>query len=545
MDRGCPNDRGVVGPGPVQRGGHPSRKRPVTSRGDRRRRRVAAAPLASLPPEPGATVADRPLDDPDDIDQLRRDNERLRAELAALRASRSWRLGHGLVRVARRLTGRGAAPDPGRGAATSGPATPRPPVDRPAVGPVPPGPAAARPASEPPRSRRREEVTLDATEVAADRLPHLVATVRASLGTTPLRVLHADAPPLDVPRVRVERPDGQADLLDGTGPRLVAVGPDGLDAVVGPAPRPLVQVIDAVPDDVVAELPAGPILVGGTGRSGTWVLGRLFGIHPRWSTIRTELRFHASAPGFPAVLDGEVSPRDFAALVRDRWLRATGGTGGAKGLQVVAAKHEVRACLTRFERRATHDLEGALGQLLLDVTGPWARGRGAIGWCETTPDNAAAAPALTRVLPTCRVVHVVRDGRDVAASVVTQPWGPADLDEALDWWVQRLRAAHAGIAASPAEQVHTVRLEELVHVDRDGGFEALCDAVGFADRGPLRTYFDRRISADAGNVGRWRRHLDGAERARFDARYRRELEQLAADGVTLPTAPDVVDEIGG
>jgi hypothetical protein len=292
-------------------------------------------------------------------------------------------------------------------------------------------------------------------------------------------------------------------------------------------------------------VPDGPVFVGGTGRSGTWVIGRMLGAHPLWVNVHTELRFHAAAQGFAAVLTGELSPDDFSRRVLERRFRVTGGGGKAKGLQIVLEYHELKQRLLRFQHRAKTDVADALGQLMLDVLEPYARGRGAVGWSETTPGNAAAADALLTVLPTARLVHTVRDGRDVAASVSKMPWGPATIRGGLYWWAQRLWEAHEACAAADPERVLTIRLEELIHLDRETRYDEVLGFLRFADDTAIRRYFDERVDGRRGNVGRWRGEVEAPEQDRVDGTYRDLLSQLADAGVNaLPTPPEEIDALG-
>ena len=64
-----------------------------------------------------------------------------------------------------------------------------------------------------------------------------------------------------------------------------------------------------------------------------------------------------------------------------------------------------------------------------------------------TPSAALKGNTLYRMFPEMKLLHLVRDGRDVACSVLRMPWGPNDLDSALDWWARRLEQ---GFAATPA-----------------------------------------------------------------------------------------------
>ena len=46
--------------------------------------------------------------------------------------------------------------------------------------------------------------------------------------------------------------------------------------------------------------------------------------------------------------------------------------------------------------------------------------------------------AISELLPGAKFIHMIRDGRDVACSVVLEKWGPDEHFEALEWWRKRL-----------------------------------------------------------------------------------------------------------
>jgi hypothetical protein len=47
-------------------------------------------------------------------------------------------------------------------------------------------------------------------------------------------------------------------------------------------------------------------------------------------------------------------------------------------------------------------------------------------------------PALLRVFPDCRIVHIIRDPRDVALSILKFPWGASNVTVAADHWNRRV-----------------------------------------------------------------------------------------------------------
>jgi hypothetical protein len=360
---------------------------------------------------------------------------------------------------------------------------------------------------------------------AADPRPVVVATPRTG------RAFARAGLAVETARSRADRDRRLARYGSERTVRVLPLGPDRPVLVV---PVPVV-----VPPEPQREVTLGPILVGGTGRSGTWALGRLLGEHPDLVTIHTELRFHAQGRAFSRLLDGSLAPGRYADEFLDRYYGLTSGDGTPKGVQLLASRWEVTKALARFRRVAEEDLPAAMARLLRQLVDPYARGRRALGWVETTPRNAAVAEALTAILPRAHVVHIVRDGRDVAASIAAMPWGPSSPVEALDRWAAGLRDADAAFRRADPARVHVVRFEDLVVRDRDRTLTELLDGLGLADRDRIRARFDAKLDPRRSNLGRWRRDAGADVEAAVDARYRSLLAELGAEGVTcLPVPPD-------
>jgi hypothetical protein len=316
---------------------------------------------------------------------------------------------------------------------------------------------------------------------------------------------------VETPRTQEQRERALARYGSGRTVRVVPVAP-GRPVAVAPVH------VTVPPVASTGELPDAPLFVGGTGRSGTWALGRLLGQHPALVTVHTELRFHAQQRAFGRLLEGSLSPDTYADGFLERFFGLTSGDGTPKGLQLLVSRWEATRAVSSFRRRAAEDLPAALGALVHELVDPYARARRAGGWVETTPHNAAVADALTAVLPRAHVLHTVRDGRDVAASMAAMPWGPDDPVTALDLWARGLRASDAAFRRADPARVHVVRFEDLVVRDRDRTLTGLLDRLGIQDRERIQRRFEVKLDPTRANIGRWRRDVGADVAAAVAAR---------------------------
>jgi len=77
---------------------------------------------------------------------------------------------------------------------------------------------------------------------------------------------------------------------------------------------------------------------------------------------------------------------------------------------------------------------------------------------DRSPGHANHLDLIRDVYPDSWTVHIIRDGRDVAGSLVGQGWGPRTMTEAAGEWVQAIRDARA----HPPPRYREVRYEELI-----------------------------------------------------------------------------------
>jgi hypothetical protein len=118
------------------------------------------------------------------------------------------------------------------------------------------------------------------------------------------------------------------------------------------------------------------------------------------------------------------------------------------------------------------DMQAYFRQLVDNLSGKFRRAAGKPRWAEKTPHNVGVMAGLGAIFPDARFIHMIRDGRDVACSLVTMDWVGFDgekLDStknirgAARYWndlilIARQEAADPALAGRVVE----VRYEALV-----------------------------------------------------------------------------------
>jgi Sulfotransferase family len=276
------------------------------------------------------------------------------------------------------------------------------------------------------------------------------------------------------------------------------------------------------------------LFVGGTGRSGTHVLGRLLGRHPRFAGVPIECRFHCNKRGMPDLLGGRVTLAGFMEKLRDFWWHRVRIDGEPRGLYNLMTRRRFDAALERFRATYHDDPLTACRRLFEDLLRPWAEEEGKPGLVEMSSHNVREAQTLRRIFPEARFVHTIRDGRDAAASVTTKTWGPDGILTGIDWWADRLRAIDAGVRGEedgspyslPPDRLCVVVLDDLVGGDREGAYARLVAFAGAEDDSAMREFFDRRMGPADAHLARWREGLGKLGRLRVRRKYERTLAAL-------------------
>ena len=105
----------------------------------------------------------------------------------------------------------------------------------------------------------------------------------------------------------------------------------------------------------------------------------------------------------------------------------------------------------------------------------WAAQRGQGRYGDKTAEHVLSLGVITSLFPESRVVHVVRDGRDVAASFLELGWSDTIEHAALHWRQRVLRGRQARDLLAP-ERYHELRYEDLV-LQPEATLRRMCEAI--------------------------------------------------------------------
>lgn len=155
---------------------------------------------------------------------------------------------------------------------------------------------------------------------------------------------------------------------------------------------------------------------------------------------------------------------------------------------------------------------------------------------ERTPLHVHHLKLISDVYPDAWVIHIIRDGCEVACSLRAQSWGPETMTEAAREWASAIRDARS----APVPRYREVRYEELLARPVDGVSELLSwlqlpvddEVRTMIARGAEKVFNVTRGSKSIG-PDKWRAQLSPQDVADFRREAGEIMEEL---GYPLPDA---------
>jgi hypothetical protein len=188
-----------------------------------------------------------------------------------------------------------------------------------------------------------------------------------------------------------------------------------------------------------------PIFIIGVGRSGTTLLRLMLHHHPRIA-IPYESHF---------ITKYQTELGRFGDLDNDANIQAL--------LNAILSEDIVKLWDHKFDaaRVASRLRQRNLAGIIDAVYSDYAIGHNKKRWGDKSY-YLDQLPIINTLFPEAQFIHIIRDGRDVASSVLKLTWGPANLVAAAEWWNNHVWLGRRIGAILGAERYLEVRYEDLV-----------------------------------------------------------------------------------
>jgi hypothetical protein len=277
--------------------------------------------------------------------------------------------------------------------------------------------------------------------------------------------------------------------------------------------------------------PIDPIFIVGVGRSGTTLLVNLMGAHPLLAPIyetqflrkvirhcerAAQIRKSHLYPVFPSIYHRTFSKR--CSMLRDQ-LEASLNEGAEP--TTIKQKYEAfpfgltrcilytRAEMAReCERWTAELLDGSLSdQELYQSAQRFIDRLFAIHcarlekpyWVNKTNALLVYLDRLAKLYPSARCIHILRDGRDVARSIISLPWGSKTIKDAAGHWKGHILEGRRKAKSAGLKYIE-IRYEDLLTAPR----QVLSQLFTFLEMDADLDRIASSMNLDTTRFGGWR-----------------------------------------
>lgn len=288
---------------------------------------------------------------------------------------------------------------------------------------------------------------------------------------------------------------------------------------------------------------SSPVFIGGTGRSGTTVLGDLLNEHSLVRTSNpTEIKFLANRGGFLDVIFGSMNSQienrqkisifhyrtyreraqkellqrserfdEFANKIWEKWWEIDAPAPHGPGLHVGIDKKDLQRLLDNYSKNIKRNPIQQARKFMKSFISLQKNHKGEKYWAETTPMNISYSHRLIKLFPKAKFIVIRRDPRDVIASLLTKDWGPNTPLEGIEWIEARLRSDNDALRAVEPNQVLVIHLEDLVTNSPEETYSKVLDFLQLQDEPAMRKFHTTKMTAENASLGRWRDEIDTPE----------------------------------
>lgn len=156
--------------------------------------------------------------------------------------------------------------------------------------------------------------------------------------------------------------------------------------------------------------------------------------------------------------------------------------------------------------RTKADLTPHLQTFLKNCFDAICKKQGKTFFADDNTHHLLFAADLMQLVPNAKIIHVVRDPRDVISSLMKQRWAPSDVNECLQWLSGILKRWHAQKALLKPSAYVEIRMEDLISSPREV-LSRLSEFSGFELEDDML-----EVDLQHHNIGRYKTDLSRQER---------------------------------
>lgn len=259
---------------------------------------------------------------------------------------------------------------------------------------------------------------------------------------------------------------------------------------------------------------SNPIFIFGSARSGTSLLSRIINSHPK---ISVPFESHLYDTFIP-------------------WLKYYGDLSIAKNREQLIDDILNTECMRDWSPRPNRDRileeisDYSFAGIVDGLISSWTLDQGKQRWGEKTPWHAYFWRDIVSDFPNCKIIHIVRDGRDSSLSWKNARFGPKHYYYLAKKWVQYLKTIDELKAEINGDSFLEIRYEDLL-LNPDKKSREICEFIGEefsekmlafhtnsnpypTDKANLKNLTKPIISS---NSNKWKSHLSPRDLRIFEA----------------------------
>jgi hypothetical protein len=201
-----------------------------------------------------------------------------------------------------------------------------------------------------------------------------------------------------------------------------------------------------------------PVFIGGCDRSGTTLLGSMLGSHQKVVCV-PEAQFIVEIPIETKLDVNKVKPKDILQKIIMHPRFRHWGIGIDLPFTVNEDKEITYPMIIKW---VMNHYGCIVGKPNADI------------WVDHVPTNIRYVDFLLSMFPSAKFLHIIRDGRAVANSLLSVPFGPNTIDRAAQLWLESLAFGFAAEAFLGPSKIFRVKYEDLV-MEPEFSLKQICE----------------------------------------------------------------------